>query len=182
MTSDDRDLLKRIAGGDNAAFSAFYRANLSWVLAYFRQRVATPDLAFDLAAETFAAVITAADSYSGEGTPSAWLQGIARNKLRDSLRRGRVEDQARRRLGMEPIALDDRDLERVEERASVGAEALERELESLPDAMRRAVVARVVDEREYSDIAAELECSEQLVRQRVRRGLGRLRAVLKEEL
>jgi len=38
-----------------------------------------------------------------------------------------------------------------------------------------------VDEREYAQITAELECSEQLVRQRVHRGLARLRAGLEGE-
>ena len=39
---------------------------------------------------------------------------------------------------------------------------------------------RVVDEREYRELAEQLSCSEQLVRQNVSRGLRRLRADLKE--
>jgi DNA-directed RNA polymerase specialized sigma24 family protein len=72
------------------------------------------------------------------------LYGIARNKLRESLRRGRVENDARRRLGMEPVVLDDRDLERVEERALAGAGPLARALAALPDPTRRALLARIV--------------------------------------
>jgi RNA polymerase sigma-70 factor (ECF subfamily) len=83
-------------------------------------------------------------------------------------------------LGLEPIALTDRDLERVEERAAAGGPELERALAALPEPIRLALLARVVDERGYDEIAAELECSEQLVRQRVHRGLARLRAGLKE--
>jgi RNA polymerase sigma-70 factor (ECF subfamily) len=37
------------------------------------------------------------------------------------------------------------------------------------------VKARVVDEREYAEIAAVMRCSELVVRKRVSRGLGRLR-------
>jgi RNA polymerase sigma factor (sigma-70 family) len=81
---------------------------------------------------------------------------------------------------MEPIRLDDEDLERVEERAAAGSAALVRELAELPEATRSALLARVVDERAYGEIAAELSCSEQVVRQRVHRGLARLRAGLKE--
>ena len=40
---------------------------------------------------------------------------------------------------------------------------------------------RLVEEREYGEIAARLECSEQVVRQRVHRGLKTLRANLREE-
>jgi RNA polymerase sigma factor (sigma-70 family) len=180
MARDDRKLLKRIAAGDDRAFSAFYRAHLNAIVAFFRRRVPDGELAFDLAAETFAVVVTHAETYDGSGPPVAWLYGIARNKLRESLRRGRVEDEARRALGLEPLQLDDHDLERVEERADAGGPQLERALEALPEPIREALLARVVDERDYDEIAAELECSEQLVRQRVHRGLTRLRAGLEE--
>jgi RNA polymerase sigma-70 factor (ECF subfamily) len=38
-----------------------------------------------------------------------------------------------------------------------------------------------VQEQEYGEIAHRMQCSEQLVRQRVHRGLQRLRAGLREE-
>jgi RNA polymerase sigma-70 factor (ECF subfamily) len=177
---NDRKLLERIAAGDDKAFSSFYRAHLNPVVAFFRRRVPDAELAFDLAAETFAVVAARADSYDGSGEATAWLYGIARNKLRESLRRGRVEDEARRAIGLAPIALEDADLERVEERAAAGGPQLERALASLPEPIRTALLARVVDERDYDEIAAELQCSEQLVRQRVHRGLARLRAGLEE--
>jgi RNA polymerase sigma factor (sigma-70 family) len=150
------------------------------VVAFLRRRVPDPELAFDLAAETFAVVAARADTFDGSGEPAAWLYGIARNKLRESLRRGRVEDEARRALGLPRLGLDDTDLERVEERAAAGGPALDRALASLPEPIRAALLARIVDERDYEEIAAELECSEQLVRQRVHRGLSRLRAGIQE--
>ena len=115
LRRDDRRLLRRIAAGDDKAFSAFYRAHLNALVAFFRRRVPDPELAFDLAAETFAVVAARADTFHGSGEPVAWLYGIARNKLRESLRRGRVEDEARRALGLPPAGLDDPDLERVED-------------------------------------------------------------------
>jgi RNA polymerase sigma-70 factor (ECF subfamily) len=178
-TTDDA-LLRAAAAGDDDAFALFYRRHLDGVLAFLRRRVREPELAFDLAAETFAAVVLAAPGWRGEGEPAAWLYGIARNKVRESLRRGRVEDAARRRLGLEPVDLDDDDLRRVEERAGAGAGDLAARLDELPEATRRALVARVVDEREYAEIAAELACSEQVVRQRVHRGLRALRTRMAE--
>jgi RNA polymerase sigma factor (sigma-70 family) len=179
--ADDRELLRRIARGDERAFAAFYRTHLDAVVAYLRRRVPEPELAFDLAAETFATVVTSAHTYKQEGPPAAWLFGIARNKLRESLRRGRVEDEARRALGLEPIALEDEALLRVEERAAAGGPKLERLLRTLPDATRKALLARVVDERGYDEIADALCCSEQVVRQRVHRALVRLREGLDDE-
>jgi DNA-directed RNA polymerase specialized sigma24 family protein len=92
-------------------------------------------------------------------------------------RRGRVEDRARRRLGLEPEVWDDADLARVDELAGAGALEL---VDRLPERQRVAVRSRVVEERGYAEIARELECSELVVRQQVSRGLKRLRAELTE--
>jgi RNA polymerase sigma-70 factor (ECF subfamily) len=51
-------------------------------------------------------------------------------------------------------------------------------LSDLPEDLREAVVARVLEERDYDEIAAKLGCSQQVVRKRVSRGLTRLRSVL----
>ncbi|MGI8714902.1 MAG: RNA polymerase sigma factor [Solirubrobacteraceae bacterium] len=91
--------------------------------------------------------------------------GSLRNKLRESRRRGRVEDRARRRLAVEPEPIDDADLARVDELASgAGILAL---VEELPEPQRAAITARVVQERGYAEIAGELRCSELVVRQHV---------------
>ena len=132
---DDRKLLRRIARGDDAAFSAFYRAHLNAVVAFLAGACRTP----------------------------SWRSTWRRRRSRSSPRP--------RRRG---------DLERVEERSAAGGVELDRALAALPEPIRRALLARVVDERDYDEIAAELECSEQLVRQRAHRGLTRLRAGLEE--
>jgi RNA polymerase sigma factor (sigma-70 family) len=173
--------LRRIAAGDDKAFSAFYREHLDAVLAFFMRRVRDRELALDLTAETFAAVVVSAGTYGGDAPPVAWLFGIARNKLREGLRRDRVADAARRRLGMEPLVVDDAGLALVEERAGSGESALTRALQELPEATRTALLARVVEEHEYGEIAVRLQCSEQVVRQRVHRGLEQLRTAMKEE-
>jgi RNA polymerase sigma-70 factor (ECF subfamily) len=178
---DDDELLEAARRGDGEAFAAFYRRHRDLVLAYLRRRVRDPELAYDLAAETFAAALIGVRRYEpGRGPAAAWLLGIARNKLLESLRRGRVEAAARRRLRHEPIAIGDEDLLAVEERAAAGTAALERLLATLPDDQRAAIRARVLDEREYADIAAELRTSPQVVRQRVSRGLKTLRMKMGE--
>jgi RNA polymerase sigma factor (sigma-70 family) len=118
----------------------------------------------------------------GERPALAWLYGIAAHKLADSRRRGRVEDEARRRLALEPLIIDDADLARVEEMATAAGcgSALGDAVDALPGRQRAALLARVVGERSYPEIAAEMQCSEMLVRQRVSRGLKSLRAKLKE--
>ncbi len=158
---------------DPEAFAVFYRRHVRGVLGFFRRRVDSAELAFDLMAETFAAALEAAPRYQKRTEPArGWLYGIAWNKLHEAHRRGRAEDSARRALGMTRIVLTDEALERIE--ALAGGEALQL-LESLPADQRNAVRARVLDGRGYGEIAAELQCSEMVVRKRVSRGVRALR-------
>jgi RNA polymerase sigma-70 factor, ECF subfamily len=157
----------------NSDFAAFHERHVGLVTAYLGRRVARPDLVFDLVAETFARALANRDQYDERrGPPVAWLLGIARNLVVDAARRGRVADEARRRLGMAPILLDDEAIERVELRASVD---LRRLLAELPESQREAVVRRVLADEPYAVIAEHIGCSEQVVRQRVSRGLAAMR-------
>jgi RNA polymerase sigma factor (sigma-70 family) len=146
------------------------------VLQFFVRVTGRADVAADLCAETFAAALDSQPDYRSErGSAGGWLFGIARHKLADSRSRGCVEDRARRRLGMEPIALPDPALERIDQLR--GGETLEL-LRTLPDDQRQAIEGRIVSELDYEEIAASLECSPSVVRQRVSRGLRSLRKQL----
>jgi RNA polymerase sigma-70 factor (ECF subfamily) len=151
------------------------------VLAYLLRETHDREAAADLTAEVFAAVLLAAGRYAEQrDSASPWVIGIARNKLLMSLRRGRVEAQARRRLGFEAVALDDSDLDRIVEVAQGGLGALLALVEDLPEDERVAIRSRVLDELPYREIATRLECSELVIRKRVSRGLARMREQLKE--
>lgn len=179
--ADDRELLRSAANGDDRAFAEFYRRWLPLVTAYHLRRTRSRELAFDLTAETFAAIVRDLERFDpARGSPAGWLFEIAEHKLIDSWRRAKVENSARKRLGHEPIVLEDRDLERVEELASLGDARLEQLLSRLPEPQRQALRARILEERSYAEIAAQMDCSEAVVRQRVHRGLSRLRERLKE--
>ena len=165
---------------DAEAFGVFYDRHEDALLGFLRRATGRADLAADLTAEVFAVALGSLGSFRpGLGTGQAWLFGIARHELAQSRRRGRVEAQARRRLGIEPIALSDEDLERIDQLAGTpaGADSL-RLLEALPPDQRAAVKGRVIDGRDYEDLARELGCSELVVRQRVSRGLRVLRALV----
>jgi RNA polymerase sigma factor (sigma-70 family) len=177
----DAALLAAIAARDGAAFAVFYRRHLPIVLAFLMRDTRDREAAADLAAEVFAAVLLAAGRYSDQGSSATpWVIGIARNKLLMSFRRGRVEARARQRLGFQPIALDDGDLDRIEEVARGAGGRLVALVEDLPEDERVAVRSRVLDERPYREIATQLRCSEMVIRKRVSRGLARMRDQLKE--
>ena len=93
---------------DTAAFGELYRRHAGQVHAYLGRRL--PGAASDLAAETFAQAWLSRrrfrDDHAGSALP--WLIGIARNCLRESIRRDRVETRARERLGL-PVTLAEDD-------------------------------------------------------------------------
>jgi RNA polymerase sigma factor (sigma-70 family) len=174
--ASDAELLAR-TGVDAQAFGVFYRRYERPILGYLMARTRNPDVAADLASEVFAAALGAAGSFDpgrGGSSASGWLFTIAHNTLAGSLRRGRVAEQARRRVGaLEPLALDDQDIERVLELRS--SESWLDLLNELPASERDAILGRVVDGRDYAELAGELGCSRLVVRKRVSRGLARLR-------
>ena len=177
----DADLLAAVADRNGAAFAVFYERHLAAVVAFLVSQTRDREAAADLAAEVFAAVLLSSRRYQPQGESALpWVLGIARNKLRGSRRRRRVEDRARRRLKMAAVALQDSDLQLVERLSAQGSESLIALVDELPEHERRAVRSRVVLERSYAEIAAELGCSEIAVRKRVSRGLARLREQWKE--
>ncbi len=126
--------------GTTAEFAEFYARHERAVVAYLYRRTGRADLAADLTAETFARVVAGRRDFDvTRGEPRAWLFGIARNVLLRSFERGRVEDETRRRLGMQPIVLDDAELARIEDASA--DEALTA-LEQLPDDQAEAVTLR----------------------------------------
>src|SRR5581483_11954501 len=174
----DAELLAAIARCDDRAFSAFYRRHLDLVVGWCARRT-DAELAADLTAEVFAAVLIEAARYEPiYDSAAGWLLGIARNVLGHSVRRGRVDARARRRLGALPLIVEDDDLARVLELADDQASSMRTLLAGLPADERTAVRARVIEERDYGEIARALGCSEMVVRKRVSRGLERLRARL----
>lgn len=173
MEPTDNELLARTRR-EPSAFGVFYARHERAVFRYHRRRTQDTELAADLCAETFAAALLSSQRYRPGPQPAvAWLFGIAHNVLGRSLERGRVESRARRRLGMPRLEIDDGTIA-ILERLHAG-QRLGDALGHLPEHERAAVLARVVNELEYPQIAAHLRVSEAVVRKRVSRGLARMK-------
>lgn len=182
LRSDD-DLLKASVK-DAEAFAVFYRRHAEAVLVYLRQRTGDVETAADLTADVFAGAFAGRRRYKPRREPArAWLFGIANNLLAMNRRKQRRALAARARLGVPRIELQDEELERAEARISslMQGNPLNVLVEDLPPEQRAAVLARVVHERDYDEIAREQDVSEALVRQRVSRGLARISGGLRED-
>jgi RNA polymerase sigma-70 factor (ECF subfamily) len=176
---DDRGLLVA-SRADAEAFGVFYARHERRLLAYLMRRTGSGELAADLCAESFAVVLEVCRRGGPlPDVPVAWLFGVANHKLADSARSSQVDDRARRRLEMRTVELTRGQLTEVELLAALDqATCL---LAGLSTEQRQAVLAHVVEDRDYAEIASGLRCSESVVRKRVSRGLATLRVQLREE-
>lgn len=175
-TTPDAQLLASHVPED---FGRFYRRHVGIVTSYVGRRTTQADVAFDLVAETFARALEQRDAYdAARGPAAAWLLTIARNLMIDAARRGKVADDTRKRLQHEPMALDDDDLTAIDHRREIDIEAA---LAALPKDQRTLILQRVLEEQPYPDLAANVGCSEQVVRKRVSRALASLRHIVKEQ-
>ena len=174
----DEELLVA-ARHEPAAFGELYRRHVHRLLAFFRSRTPSTEVAADLTAETFAAALAGRRSYDpARGEAGAWLHGIAARQLATYHRRGAVEDRARSRLGMERLELDDEQLARVDETLAADAPRVSVLLGELPAEQAGPVRDRVLAEHSYAEIASAHGISEPAARQRVSRGLSTLRTRL----
>ena len=181
--SPERPTLLARVPSEPDAFADFYEEYAERVLRFFARRVAQPDVAFDLASETFAVALERCRQFRGS-TPEeeqGWLFAIARSQLSHFWRRGAVEHAALTRLGIPVITPDAEDLERIEALADL--ETVRGEvaaaLGALSGEQREAVQMRVVGEMDYADIADRVGVTEDVVRARVSRGLRTLATDLK---
>lgn len=168
--TDDELLLS----SDPEDFGDFYDRHVDVLLGWFARRVGNPEVAADLAAETFASALAARGRFRPGPVPAAgWLYGIAQHKLADYYRKGSADDRMCRRLGLTlPRTLDEEDRAMIELLARDSALAL---VETLPADQRDAVLAYVVEGGDYDDIAAGEATTAATIRKRVSRGLASLR-------
>lgn len=167
----------RSIGTDPAAFTEFYRAHVDEVTRFVTRRVADPQLAADLTADVFLAVIEAAADYRGSfGGPRTWLFGIARNviaaEFRRSARQRRAEDliTGRRLLDADDV---DRLVAKIDAFRQV--RALHEELQALPDGERAVLELVAVDGLSVAEAAAALGIRPVAARVRLHRARRALR-------
>lgn len=178
------DALLAAASEDAEAFGLFYRRHAAALLAYLAYRTRDAEEAVDLMAETFAAAFEACARYRPGPVPArGWLFGIANHKVGDARRRRTRERSALRRLGLERVVVHDEQLEQVEELvdAQRAGPRLALFVDGLPERQRDAVLARVVEERDYMEVAVAAGTTAVGARKLVSRGLARLAGWAREE-
>lgn len=187
MAPDPEQLARRLARCGDAellaltpsepeAFDVFYVRHGQAIVSYLWRHTGNQDVALDLASETFAVALESVARYDpAKGDARGWLFGIAKITMLASYRQQSAERSARVRLGLTIPGYSDEAWDEAEARLDASLPGLVDGVDQLPRAERRAVVARVLEERDYADIAASEKATEAAIRQRVKRGLTRLR-------
>ena len=162
------------------AFHYFYVANRGRLVWFFARRTLDPEVALDLAADTFAVALQHRGRFRGHTAEEAeaWLFAIARSQLSRYWRRGSAERRALALVGPDRTSSGQAELERIEDLAALREQRrdVRRAVARLSPDQAYAVQQRIVLERSYDDVAAELGVSEDVVRARVSRGLRALAA------
>ena len=176
---------RRGATLDAEALDSLYREHSRQLLIFFARRTMDAETATDLVAETFAAAFRDRRQFRGSTGEEAvgWIFGIARHQLSSFYRRGSVERDAMRRLSVERRDLTGEELERIEELAGIAAlrERVRERLLELDAPDQEILRLRIVEERDYDEIAAALDIKEDAVRARVSRALKRLRRLVEDD-
>jgi RNA polymerase sigma-70 factor (ECF subfamily) len=163
--------------GDDAAFIRLWRETQPVLLRFLTVRA--PEVADDVAAETWLAALPQLTRFSGdEGAFRGWLVTIARNKLVDSRRRSGRRSEQLGGLTFEHGSLAPDTAELALEREAT-EDAL-RLIAQLPPDVAEMVALRVIVGLDVAEVARIVGKSSGAVRVAIHRGLRRLATVLHE--
>lgn len=160
------------------AFEELYDRLNRRLLVHLARRMHDVDAATELWAECWAAAYGgwARCKAQSHSELDAWMFGIARNQLGSYYRSGAIASRAldQLRWTIPELRANDRvEIERDAELAELRV-VLNDALDGLPARRRDAVKLRVLRDLSYTEIAAQLGCSEQAARAHVSRGLRQL--------
>jgi RNA polymerase sigma factor (sigma-70 family) len=160
------------------SFAVFYRRHVAAVIRFAASRGLDADAAADVVGDTFMGALKSRARYAPmQETARLWLLTIAARRIADVRRRQGRESRRHQRLKTEMVVLTQADRDGYRHLVEGDGLSLDA-LADLPVVQQQAIRARVIEGREYAEIAAALGLSQPATRQHVSRGLARLRNLL----
>lgn len=180
--SRDRDLVRRVAGGDDEAFRGLFRRYSPSAMALARRVVGQQFLAEEIVQEAFLALWRNPDGYDEErGSVKAWLMGMVHHRAVDLVRR---EESHRRRAEETPpdgtVVVPEDPAQQVVEEVGLPEErkAVRAALEDLPSEQRAIIELMYFDGLSQTRIAEQLSLPLGTVKSRTLLGMRKLRVAL----
>jgi len=174
--ADEPQVLAAAQRGDKTAQSQIFTRYRERVARQLLRMVGDPMAVDDLLQEVFIAAFTALPRFRGDAQLATWLYAIATNRTRnwwDSQRRRRRREDIAANAPPAEVSTPEADLESQQQRARFYT-ALGR----LPDKLREAFVARVLEGMNLIEASAALEVPISTVSYRTRRAEQLLCATL----
>jgi RNA polymerase sigma-70 factor, ECF subfamily len=170
------DLLRKVARGDEAAFSTLYDAVSARVFGLARRVLRDPAQAEEVAQEAFVEVWRTAGRYDpAKGSATSWIFTIAHRRAVDRVRSEQASADRVRRVATEEVPYD----EVVEEAtARLEQQQVRRCMQSLTELQREAITLAYYQGYTYREVAELLEAALPTIKTRMRDGLIRLRDCL----
>lgn len=170
----DAHLLDAVGAGDRYALAELYARHAPWLLLRLSRRCGDHGLVDEVLQDTFVAVWRRPGGWSGDGEVAAWLWGIAARRMVDGFRRRPAQTAAlpdNEALGVGRSAEDE---------ALSGGEYgdVSTAMRRLPDDLRAALRATVVDGLTTAEAAQRLGIPAGTVKTRVMRAKAVLRKAL----
>lgn len=172
LAVEDAELVARSLDGSREAFSDIVARYQSLVCSIAFSATGSVSKSEDLAQETFIAAWRRLGDLREPKSLRAWLSGIARNLVMNSVRRERPAEPLEGEHAHGAPGPLEQTISREEEAL------VWRSLEQIPEQYREPLVLFYREHNSVARVAEELELSEEVVRQRLSRG----RRLLKEQV
>jgi RNA polymerase sigma-70 factor (ECF subfamily) len=186
----DAGLVQQCRTGDTEAFDELVRRYKDRVYNVIYRFLGNHEDALDVAQEVFVRAYRGIESFQGHAQVYTWLYSIAanlaRNRLRDSSRKGRDQGASLEALQEAAPALA-QTAAAVHETPRTAAQrheldaALRHCLDQLPEVYRLAFVLRIFDGLCYEDIASSAGCPAGTVKSRLNQARKLLRECLEKQ-
>jgi len=181
MKDPEFDLIRAVAGGDEAAFEELVKRYQAPIITFIYRYVGDLYSAQDLAQEAFLRIFQAAPSFKPKGKVSSWVFKIAYNLSANELKRRKRIADFHLRMSRE----DHNILGRPQKNHQVEAGAREKEerltaaLLELPESQRAALLLKVNEGLSYLEISTILNVSVASVESLIFRARNRLKQLVK---
>jgi RNA polymerase sigma-70 factor (ECF subfamily) len=162
-TSDSSKFLEGLRTGSPEAFESFYKSYFPRIHSFIRRRIRNTAEAEDLSQEIFLAVMGSIDSYQARADFDSWVFGVARNLVREHLRR------TQRRYAREALA-QSRGAPPTPEEKLFGRRVVE------------TVGRRLASVESWQAEAFALQCFQRVPRAEIARRTGRTRYALRTSI
>jgi RNA polymerase sigma-70 factor (ECF subfamily) len=164
LTQDDRELLSRMAKGDQSALDAFYRAYEGRVYRFIRSKLNDSFDAADVLNEVMFEVWRNAGRFEGRSSVSTWVLGIAHHKTIDRIRRRKPGES----VELDPEMAEEGTPDAAQTlSAAQDAEQVRRCVDQLSEAHRSVVHLAFFEDLPYGEIADIVGCPEGTVKTRM---------------